>query len=948
MSEDRFKAGLNYSFFAKNEESVTFRSRVLTNDRNRDLRVLTAIQFELRHCKSFFWSVAFATAGGVKSVLSQLVELQNRGVSGRILLSTYQTFTQPQALRELMKFPNLEVRLMTEEVERAHWKGYVFEHESSYAVIVGSSNLTEAALSTNRELNVELHMKEESSMFIELQQEFELDWDRSRVLNQDFIDRYTVAWGLQNIQRHSREVLPVGQSVVPNQMQKVALERLKQVRAEGHPKALVVSATGTGKTFLAAFDAKEFNSKRLLFVVHRENIARRAMETFQIVHGTAVSMGLYSGGQFDKDADFVFATVQTIARESHLQIFDPEHFDYVIIDEAHRSGAQMHLKLMRYFRPKFMLGMTATPERSDGFNVFEEFNHIIAYEIRLKEALEAEILSSFHYFGIEGIEVEGYGTVEGFNQLAHEQRVDHIIEKVTLYGADSPRIRGLMFCSRIEEAKAIAVSLNSRGIRALALTGTDLVEVREKAIRRLESDDLDSLDYLLVVDIFNEGIDIPKINQVVMLRPTESVIVFVQQLGRGLRKAPDKEFLTVIDFIGNYKTNFMIPIALYGDNRYDKEGLRRNILSENMYIPGSSTVSFDEVSRSRVFKSISDANLSSKKLLKHEFELLHFELGRPPRMVDFVRLDKRFPTTYFTNEDGKSPAFKSYLHVLQAYVPDEVSSVSSREFELAEILVRTVSFKRIAEFVILKTLLESDKWVTRDDLAVILAQYNAVETMVSAVNNLALGFDPTAVPFRDRHKAKEYAIIELDDERVRLKLGLSVDFKTHLQDLASSMIELLASQKYASNGLTLYKKYTRRDAMLLLGFDTMMNEQSIGGYRYDKNRGVMAIFMKTHKEGEWDHIVDRFTSPSTLDYSSKPGQKLGGAVHSWIKKHSYEQFHLFCAKDSGEGPGFYYMGLMTPHVDRFENAPHHGKNFVRMHFTLKVPASKEMYDYLMY
>lgn len=946
MSEDRFKAGLNYSFFAKNEESVTFRSRVLTNDRNRDLKVLTAIQFELRHCKSFFWSVAFATAGGVKSVLSQLVELQNRGVSGRILLSTYQTFTQPQALRELMKFPNLEVRLMTEEVERAHWKGYVFEHESSYAVIVGSSNLTEAALSTNRELNVELHMKEESSMFMELQSEFELDWKRSTELNLDFLARYTAAWERQFTQIGTREVLPVGQSVVPNQMQRSALERLKQVRAEGHSKALVVSATGTGKTFLAAFDAKEQGAKKVLFLVHRENIARRALETFQIVHGQSRTMGLYTGGNFDKNSDFIFATVQTLARDNHIQSFDPEYFDYIVIDEAHRSGAQMHLKLMRYFRPRFMLGMTATPERSDGFNVFEEFNHVIAYEIRLKEALEAEILCSFHYFGIEGVEVDGYGSLEGFNQLAHEQRVNHIIEKITLYGADSPRIRGLMFCSRIEEAKAISLSLNSRGIRTLALTGSDTEEVRENAIRRLESDDLDSLDYLLVVDIFNEGIDIPKINQVVMLRPTESVIVFVQQLGRGLRKSPGKEFLTVIDFIGNYKNNFMIPIALYGDNRYDKEGLRRNILSENMYIPGSSTVSFDEISRSRVFKAISDANLSSKKLLQHEFELLQFELGRPPKMLDFVRLDKRLPTTYFINEDGKSPAFKSYLHALLHFAPDQVSSITTAEFEIIEILVRTLSFKRITEFVILKALLETNGWMTRDKLIVKLAECGAAESMVSAVNNLSLTFDPTAVPFNVRERAQDYAIIEKEEKRIRLKEGFTESFKSHLLDLADSMFELLQNQKYSPHGLTLYNKYTRRDAMLLLGFETMMNEQSIGGYRYDKKRPVMAIFMKTHNAGEWDHIVDRFTSPSTLDYSSKPGQKLGGAVHQWIKENAYGSFHLFCAKDSGEGPGFYYMGLMTPHVERFEDAPHHGKNFVRMHFTLKVSAAKEIYDYL--
>ena len=221
-----------------------------------------------------------------------------------------------------------------------------------------------------------------------------------------------------------------------------------------------------------------------------------------------------------------------------------------------------------------------------------------------------------------------------------------------------------------------------------------------------------------MVDIFNEGIDIPRINQVVMLRPTESVIVFVQQLGRGLRKAPGKDFLTVIDFIGNYSNNFMIPIALYGDNRYDKEGLRRNILGENMFIPGASTVSFDEVSRERIFKAISNANLSSKKLLKEEFDLLRHELGRAPKMMDFIRLNKRYPTTYFIHEDGKSPAFKSYLEVFKQLSPEEVEGVQPLEFELVEILIKTLSFKRKTEFLILQKLLFEKNWVNRDDLAV--------------------------------------------------------------------------------------------------------------------------------------------------------------------------------------------------------------------------------------
>lgn len=944
MHNDPFRAGLEYSFVHKTEEIFHDRSKVLVNDVRRGLKVLNTLRFELAKCDSFFWIVAFATSGGVQAVMVQLAELELRNVRGKILLSTYQTFTQPVALKKLKQFKNLEIRLLQEELENAHWKGYVFEHNDSYAAIIGSSNLTATALSTNRELNVELHLKESSSLYQEIRFEFESDWDRATVLDDEFLELYEVAYEAKKAARIEEGKEKIAGAVEPNFMQKEALERLKQVRVEGHKCALVVSATGTGKTFLAAFDVKEFKAKKFLFVVHRENIANRAKETFQIVHGQGVRMGILTGGRIEIDADFIFATVQTLSRERHLHNFTPDHFDYIVFDEAHRIGANSHLKVLNYFKPKFILGMTATPERSDGFNVFAEFNHVIAYEIRLNQALEAQILSNFHYFGIASIEVEGYGTVEGFNELEHESRVEHILENVERYGADGNRIRGIIFCSRQAEAISLSGSFNKRGLRTMALTGKDTETVREKAIQRLESDSLDALDYILVVDIFNEGIDIPKINQIVMLRPTESVIVFVQQLGRGLRKSPGKEFLTVIDFIGNHNNNFMIPLALYGDNRYDKEGIRRNLLRENLHVPGASTVSFDRISKERVLDAVNRANLSSNKLLVEDFQLLSYELGRPPMMMDFIRRNKRYPTTYFINEDGKQLVYKSYLEVLRKLAPLKVGEVSEREFDLARLLVKTLSFKRATEFYVLEKVLLTNSWLSIAELQSHLESKGCGNSLHSALNNLLLKFDPSITNYKENYS--EYSLLESFAGSVRLKPGFSDGFCEHLSDLSSAVLSILKKENLKGDELVLYKKYTRRDAMALLQYDTMMIEQSIGGYRCDSNRPVMAIFMKTHKTEDWTHIVDRFTSPSTLDYSSKPGQKLGGAIHTWIKQNELGDFHLFSAKDSAEGTGFYYMGKMKPHLDQFTNAPHEGKNFVRMHFTLHHPAEEKMYEYL--
>ncbi len=422
-------------------------------------------------------------------------------------------------------------------------------------------------------------------------------------------------------------------------MQIEAINNIKRLRLEGKKKALLISATGTGKTYLSAFDAKEFNSKKLLFVVHRYNIAKAALRTFQTVFGDSKSMGLYSGNQHDLDKDFIFSTIQTISRNEHLSQFDPNHFDYIVIDESHRAGADTYQKIINHFESKFLLGMTATPERTDGYDIFSLYDHNIAYEIRLHRALEEEMLSPFHYYGVTDITVNGEILEENsdFGLLTSDERVERIIEKSGLYGCDNGRIRGLIFCSRVEECKAISKGLSAKGFKTVALTGDSTEDERADAINKLETNSTtDYLDYILTRDIFNEGIDIPKVNQVIMLRPTQSAIVFVQQLGRGLRKADGKEYLTVIDFIGNYSNNYLVPIALYGDTSYNKDTLRKCMANGSSLLPGASTVNFDKISRERIFAAIDSANMQMKKDLVNDYQLLKFKLGKIPMMVDFI------------------------------------------------------------------------------------------------------------------------------------------------------------------------------------------------------------------------------------------------------------------------------------------------------------------------
>ena len=285
----------------------------------------------------------------------------------------------------------------------------------------------------------------------------------------------------------------------------------------------------------------------------------------------------------------------------------PNDFDCIILDEAHHSSADSYQKIMRYFKPKLWLGMTATPDKRDdneaGRNIYEIFHYQIAYEIRLQQAMEENMLCPFHYFGISDISVVEDKTVKAgklstrdFNQLVCDERVKHIIEQAEYYGYSGERVKGLVFCSRIEESKELSHKFNEAGYRTISLNGDASEEERAEAFERLAMDENDAagdrqpLDYIFSVEILNEGVDIVEVNQVIMLRPTESPIVFIQQLGRGLRKAEGKEYVVILDFIGNYTNNFMIPVALSGDRTYNADTIRRYVISGNSTIPGASTI----------------------------------------------------------------------------------------------------------------------------------------------------------------------------------------------------------------------------------------------------------------------------------------------------------------------------------------------------------------------
>lgn len=921
-----------------------FHPELLVNQKNPPKKVLLTLLKEFENCEEFHISVAFITTSGVATIINKLIELEKRNIKGQILVSQYLNFSQPEALKRLLQFKNIDLRIIT--TGNAHSKGYIFKKHNHYNLIVGSSNLTAQALTTNKEWNIKVSALDNSGIVEKLLNEFRSDFEKATIVNEEFIFSYKEIYQKQFLlnKNNNLETLAEDSEIIsPNSMQKEALENLIKLREEKKNKALIISATGTGKTFLSAFDAKAFNPKKLLFVVHRLTIAKNSLKTFEKVFGNNKSMGLYSGDKRELDCDFVFSTIQTISKFKHLENFKKDHFDYIIIDETHRSGADSYLRLLNYFEPKFLLGMTATPERTDGNDIFQLFDHNIAYEIRLNRAMEEEMLSSFHYYGVSDLLIDNKEIEKksDFNLLISSERVNRIIEQANFYGSDNGITRGLIFCSKVNEAIELSTLFNLRGFKTIALTGDSSEEERTKAIEKLESDNLnEKLDYIFTVDIFNEGIDIPKINQIIMLRPTESAIIFIQQLGRGLRKVDGKSYLTIIDFIGNYENNYLIPIALYGDTSYNKDSLRKLVSEGSRMIPGSSTINFDEITKEKIFKSIDSANMQLFRDLKKDYNLLKFKLGKIPMMMDFIEHGSRDPFLYV----NYSNSFYSFITKVEK---DHGFKLTKKQEKLLELFSKEVNnAKRIEESYILRYLILNGKLKIsefKDSIYKLYGFTPSQATIESCLININFLF------IRKNEKiifVKDNSFVFNDEFIDDLKNN---DFRNFLLDSINYSIatfESLFNRDYYKNGLILYNKYSRKDVCRLLNWDKDISS-TVYGYR--TNGGVTPCFVTYHKSDDIDSTInynDYFINPSTFAWESRSNRKLeSDEIKNVINS---ERILLFVKKEDGEGTDFYFMGDATIIPDSIEQSymPDSKLPVVHFKFHLEQPVIDSVYKYI--
>ena len=987
---DELKLGLNTAFVDGSlASSLAYRPQFVSNNYKEGKKVLASIEEELLSCDKFQISVAFITMGGITPLLQTLKELEKRGVPGEILTTNYLNFSEPGALKKLNSLKNVKLKMFDVDAygDGFHTKGYIFKKEEIYRIIVGSSNITKSALTTNREWNTKIVSTEQGEVAKEILAEYEELWNSEYALDFDtFFESYEEKY---NIIKKQREIA-AAESIVslekyklePNSMQVAFITNIRRIIESGEEKALLISATGTGKTYASAFAMREFGFKRVLFLVQRSELARQSRNSYHKIMPNDVTMGLVGDGLREYDKDYVFATVQSISRDEHLSKYESDAFDCIIVDEAHHSPAGSYQKVMNYFKPKLWLGMTATPDKRDdnieGRNVYELFNHKIAYEIRLQKAMEEDLLCPFHYFGISEValidEAESKKnklSEEDFRKLTSEERVKHIVNQADFYGYSGDRVKGLIFCSHIDESEELSRKLNEtinpetgKKFRTVALNGSASSELRQETFERLvaqetEENEDEVLDYILSVDILNEGVDIVEVNQVIMLRPTQSPIVFIQQLGRGLRKAEGKEYVVVLDFIGNYTNNFMIPIALSGDRSYNKDSVRRYVREGMRVIPGASTVHFDEVSRRKIFSSIDKADFSDKDLIKANYFNLKNKLGRIPDLGDFDLYGEMDVTCIFNNSK-----MGSYYRFLVDNEQDYKIRLNDKEEKFIEFVSKKLANgKRVHELELLDRTLKYSKGIVSEWKKSMEDKYGIVPDMLVQQNvvNVMTNEFPTGSGkntysdciFIEHDRAYEdYDIAE--DYADMLK---NPEFYEILQELVAFGINRYKdrySNRYMDTDFVLYQKYTYEDVCRILNWEHNEVPLNIGGYKYDKVTNTFPVFINYEKDediADTTKYEDHFVSNSQLIAISKSNRTVeSDDVQNFLHaKDRGIEVELFIRKNKDDkiSKEFYYLGKMTATGRTKEFImPNTDKTAVEIEWNLDTPVREDIYDYL--
>ena len=768
-------AELNTAEELEDINEIEYGTDALTGGQDKRMYLYYQLLNSLKRADSVDIVVSFLMESGVRMLLGELDNALKRGAKIRILTGNYLGITQPSALY-LIKHKlgeQVDLRFYNEKNRSFHPKSYMFHYKDYSTIYIGSSNISKSALTSGIEWNYRFSSKTDSHNYEKFYNTFlDLFEHHSVVIDDDELKRYSKNWHRpavsKDLDRYDLQDNEATNNIAlfePRGAQIEALCALENTRAEGAGRALVQAATGVGKTYLAAFDSKDY--ERVLFVAHREEILKQAAQSFKNVRNSD-DYGFFDGESKCTDKSVIFASVATLGRSEYLnnKYFAPDYFNYIVIDEFHHAVNDQYQRIVNYFKPQFLLGLTATPERMDGRNIYEICDYNVPYEISLKEAVNKGMLVPFHYYGIfDDTDYSKLHIVRGrydekeLNEtyIGNVHRYELIYKYYCKYGSR----QALGFCCSKEHAREMAREFSSRGIPSVAVfsdASGEYTEKRNVAIQKLKNGEIRAI---FSVDMFNEGVDITSVDMVMFLRPTESPIVFLQQLGRGLRKCRGKEFLTVLDFIGNYEKAGRVRFLLEGKSDTYREGCH---LSDTLRFPDDCMVDFD-LKLIDLFAEMDRKHLKLKDQVINEYFRVKDLLGkRPTRLELFTYMEDNIYETAITH--SKDNPFKRYLEFL-----NDLGELSQIEVEFYKGIGR--------EFI---SLLENTNMSKVYKMPVLMAFYNNSDVLMEVSEKQLLSswkeFFSTGTNWKDLDKnmtLQKYKDIS-DKDHLRKILAMPVHF----------------------------------------------------------------------------------------------------------------------------------------------------------------------------
>lgn len=864
---------------------------------NVNISFLNKIKSNLKKCKSFSFSVSFIKKAGLVLLEREIEEALDRGAKGRIITSTYQNFTDIGSLEQFYawqkEYDNFECHLDYECFgdNGFHTKGYLFEYDDSIEFIVGSSNITRFALLKNFEWNVSLISKDNLDSYNDALIEFELIWDKTLELDTKLIEKYRLQLDYAIEKWDMDYVNAMEAKIIPNSMQRKALRELRRYRDTGVKKALIISATGSGKTYLAAFDARNFGAKRLLYIVHRESILKDAKESFVKVFGAERTYGFYTGNENSLEADFIFATSNMLGR--HLDSFKKYEFDYIIYDEVHHVVAETGKKIFEYFEPEFILGLTATPERMDNQDIFTLFDQNVPFELRLRDAINNDLVVPFHYYGIRDLLVD-YSSKDKMTiakNIAEQNNIEFIKSQIEKYCKPGEKLKCIAFCTNIQSCRLMAEELYEEGYHTISLTGINDTGVRIKAFKDLQ-DENNLLEIICTVDILNEGVDIPQVNMVLFLRPTESQTVFIQQLGRGLRKYPGKDYVTVLDFIGNnYDRAVQIAMALgtlgkttYMEKAYLKEMIRTNF--ESLDIP-EVKIEIDDLSKEEIINFIDKTNFNSRVFLEKDYKnfKLYINNGSYPTHMDFLNSDVSPDLIRIIKSTFSGSKNKSYYNFLKKIDEDTIPMFDDKQIAFINNMEDLLPLARLDEYLIIEQAIKEHTI----DLKRIegINEHITDKTLENAYNNL-----------------KSLGLVENNEiDLTNIEDG---EFKDYLLDTLNYGIVRYNREFGEYTGLfKLYRNYYKEQASRIMLKNGILQK----GTYYEDDIAYIFAGIKKGEEGRLNY-KDKFINNKIFQWESIAN------VSESEKEHlrNSKKVHLFIRKMESEDTvtlPYTYFGLGT-------------------------------------